>query len=106
MNLADDIPHIAKRLTTNRPRVCKSAGLALRATKGDENPWGSGDFDEARKGWPGGQPRTRGSALLWQVFDHAPQKTVGQRIWKRYSIRVASAAYCTRPSGPMATRSR
>jgi hypothetical protein len=39
------------------------AGMALRATRGDENPRGSGDFDEARKGWPGGQPRTRGSAL-------------------------------------------
>jgi hypothetical protein len=42
-------------------------GMALRATKGDENPRGLGDFDEARKGWPGGQPRTRGSALLRQV---------------------------------------
>jgi hypothetical protein len=28
--------------------------------KGDETRRGSGDFDEARKGWPGGQPRTWG----------------------------------------------
>jgi hypothetical protein len=43
---------------------CQPVGIALRATKGGENPRGSGGFDDARKGWPGGQPRTRGSALL------------------------------------------
>ena len=37
--------------------------VATLGTKGDEHPLCSG-FHEPRKGWPGGQPRTRGSALL------------------------------------------
>jgi hypothetical protein len=45
--------------------------MVLWAAKGDENP-GPGAFDEPRKGRPGGQPRTRGSALLSGVFDRAP----------------------------------
>jgi hypothetical protein len=38
----------------NRPQVCQTVGMALLATKGDENSRGSGAFDEARKGWPPG----------------------------------------------------
>jgi hypothetical protein len=55
-------------------------GRALLAARGDANPPVSGDFDEARKGWPGGQPRTRGSALLRHVFDHAPHSGKPQTV--------------------------
>jgi hypothetical protein len=44
-------------------------GMALRATKGDENPRGSGAFDEPQQGSPGGRrgpggPPYYGVALL------------------------------------------
>jgi hypothetical protein len=63
------------RLTICRTQriPCRPVGMAPRGAKGDENPRGSGEFDEPRKGWPGGQPRTRGSALLRLVFDRARQ---------------------------------
>jgi hypothetical protein len=67
----------ARRRNTSRQADCQSAagyqpvGMALRATKGDKNPPGLGVVDETRKGWPGGQQRTRGSALPRQVFDRA-----------------------------------
>jgi hypothetical protein len=54
---------------------CHLAGMALRATKGDENPRGSSGFDDARKGWPRGQPRTRGVRPTFGGFRPCPTRT-------------------------------
>jgi hypothetical protein len=39
-------------------------GMSCGPPKGEENAPGLGGFDQRRKGWPGGQPRIGGSALL------------------------------------------
>jgi hypothetical protein len=51
---------------------CQPVAMALRATKGDENPGRELSTSLGRAG-RGGQPQTRGSALLSEVFDRAPQ---------------------------------
>jgi hypothetical protein len=58
---------------------CHPVVMSLRLTKGYETRVLREFVEEAREGWPGGQTRTRGSALLRLVFDPAPQKTVAAR---------------------------
>jgi hypothetical protein len=65
----------------NLRRFCQPVGMAVRATKGDENPRVSGIFDAPRQAGrgasrgPGGPPYV-GTYVGW-VFDRAPHRRTG-----------------------------